>query len=67
MSGDAAKRGDAIAAQAREGGVELAQDAELTALLSRVAQAEEIPDGLVSALSEVLTFLYALDGEQGTD
>lgn len=35
-----------------------AQDAELAALLARVAQAGDIPEPLVVALSQLLRFLY---------
>lgn len=43
------------------------QDAELAALLARVAQAEDIPEPLVEALSQLLQFLYRQESLAGGD
>lgn len=56
--------GDGIRALSRQHGTPLAQDAELTGLLTRVADAQEIPDSLVCVLAEVLQFLYTTDQSQ---
>lgn len=50
--------GQSLQALSARHGTPLDQDAELTGLLTRVGEAEGIPDTLVCALSRVLEFLY---------
>ena len=49
--------GAAIKAASQRVGTPVAQGAELTGLLSRVADAKEIPDRLVVVLAEILSFV----------
>lgn len=52
-----------ILATAREHGVPIHEDVELSSLLSRVALDDEIPLSLFVAIAEVLAFTYRLKGK----
>ncbi|OQY19719.1 MAG: flagellar biosynthesis protein FlhB [Desulfobacteraceae bacterium 4572_35.1] len=49
---------------AREAGVEIAQDADLTEVLSKVPVGTEIPVELYQAVAEVLAFVYRVNKKQ---
>ena len=48
---------------AREHGVALHQDKELTALLARVELDEEVPEALYRVVAQVIAFAYMLKGK----
>ncbi|WP_019215240.1 EscU/YscU/HrcU family type III secretion system export apparatus switch protein [Legionella tunisiensis] len=52
---------------ARERGIPLQQDKELTALLAEVHLNEEIPPKLYLAVAQLLTFLYYVNGKTPAD
>ena len=52
---------DAIVELARQHGVPLRQDPELSGLLAAVELGEEIPPALFEAVAEVLAFVYRLN------
>lgn len=52
---------------ARENGVPLETDADLVSLLGACEVGEEIPDELYVVVAELLRYLYALNGELGSD
>ncbi len=49
---------------AREAGLEITQDADLTELLSKIPVGTEIPTELYQAVAEVLAFVYRLNKRQ---
>ncbi len=51
-----------IEALAREHGVPLREDAELSALLAQLPLASEVPEPLYRAVAEVIAFAYRLRG-----
>jgi len=52
--------GNQILVVAREHGVPIRENKELTEALARVPMGEEIPESLYIAVAEVLAFIYAL-------
>ena len=58
--GDVAEQ---ILATAREHGVPLQQDADLTRLLLRLELGQEVPRALYAAVAHVLAFAWALSGK----
>ncbi|NND68741.1 MAG: hypothetical protein HKN19_14225 [Halioglobus sp.] len=50
--------GEALQRLSANQGTPVGQDAELTGLLSRVEETDDIPESLVVVLSRVLEFLY---------
>lgn len=61
-------KGEGVTAQqimstAKEHGIPLEQNPELTTLLSNIRLNEEIPKDLYIAVAQVLAFLYHLDGK----
>lgn len=56
-----------IIAKAQEHGIPLKQNEELTALLSQVTIAQEIPSELYVAVAQVLAFVYHLQGKEPKD
>jgi flagellar biosynthesis protein len=50
---------------AREAGLEITQDADLTDLLAKVPVGTEIPSELYQAVAEVLAFVYRVNKKQG--
>jgi flagellar biosynthesis protein len=55
---------ETIIARAREHGVPLQEDADLTAALSALDLETEIPPELYRAVAEVLAFIYRLNGKR---
>ncbi|BCA94293.1 flagellar protein FlhB [Legionella antarctica] len=53
-----------IIATAKEHGIPLEQNEELTTLLSAVSINEEIPQPLYTAVAQILAFLYYVNGKQ---
>lgn len=53
-----------IIAKAKEHGIPIEQNGELTALLSTVRISEEIPKELYLAVAQILAFLYYVDGKK---
>lgn len=53
-----------IIATAKEHGIPLEQNEELTALLSSVRMNQEIPRELYTAVAQILAFLYYVDGKK---
>ena len=49
---------------AREAGLEITQDADLTELLAKVPVGTEIPVELYQAVAEVLAFVYRVNNKQ---
>lgn len=49
---------------AREAGLEITQDADLTELLAKVPVGSEIPVELYQAVAEVLAFVYRVNKKQ---
>ncbi|HAZ7572321.1 EscU/YscU/HrcU family type III secretion system export apparatus switch protein [Legionella sp. PATHC032] len=65
-------KGEGLVAQqiintAKEYGIPLEQNAELTALLSQVRLNEEIPKALYLAVAQILAFLYYIDGKKSKE
>ena len=56
-----------IIAIAKEHGIPLEQNEELTALLSKVRVNEEIPQLLYTAVAQILVFLYFVDEKNSED
>ena len=56
-----------IIAKAKEHGIPLEQNEELTALLSKVRINEEIPKELYSAVAQIIAFLYYVDEKNSDD
>lgn len=56
-----------IIAKAKEHGIPLEQNPELTALLAQVRINEEIPTTLYTAVAQILAFLYYIDGKKPGD
>ncbi|HAT6958031.1 TPA: flagellar biosynthesis protein FlhB [Legionella pneumophila] len=52
---------------AKEHGIPLEQNPELTALLSQVHLNEEIPKALYIAVAQILAFLYYIDGKKSKE
>lgn len=52
-----------IIATAKEHGIPIEQNEELTALLSNVQINHEIPKDLYTAVAQILAFLYYVDGK----
>lgn len=62
-------KGEGLLAQkiietAQENGVPLQQNADLTALLSKVRLNAEIPRALYNAVAQILVFLYHVNGKK---
>jgi len=55
-----------ILERARESGVPVQEDPDLVELLAACELGEEIPVELYTAVAQLLTFLYALNGEDGS-
>ena len=55
---------DRIIEIAKENDVPIQEDADLTALLSKLDAGVEIPESLYKAVAEVLAFIYALNKKQ---
>lgn len=53
-----------IIAKAKEHGIPLEQNEELTSLLSKVRINEEIPKQLYAAVAQILAFLYFVNGKK---
>lgn len=53
-----------IIATAKEHGIPLEQNAELTSLLANVRINQEIPRELYTAVAQILAFLYYIDGKK---
>lgn len=56
--------GRQIIAKAKEHGIPIEQNAELTGLLCGVHMNEEIPKSLYIAVAQVLAFLYYVNGKK---
>jgi flagellar biosynthesis protein len=50
---------------AREAGLEITQDADLTEMLAKVPVGTEIPTELYQAVAEVLAFVYRVNKKHG--
>jgi len=65
-------KGDGLVAEriiaiARENGIPLHKDEELTSLLAQVKLNDEIPPKLYVTVAQLLTFLYYLNGKKPDD
>jgi len=58
---------EAILSSARQNGVPVREDADLLELLSACDLGDEIPAELYAVIAELLTYLYRLNGELGSE